>query len=191
MHRAFRIGEGPQMSTSNEMTSREEQLQQLLTAHEAQRESLQARTRRFLPAVGVTVIAAVATIAAGIVLFITPPQIHHERVSAPLTCSPLSDQTVVDVSYMALEDTSEFMDAAEKTENNPFMFGVDYSELNVNCLHARDQRLAVLTVAVVAGATVILIALYWLAQCLTARRVLQRQTEIAEVNRLLRNDTDH
>lgn len=179
------------MSTSNEMTSREEQLQQLLTAHEAQRESLQARARRFLPAVGVTVIAAVATIAAGIVLFITPPQIHHKRIPAPLTCSPLSAQTVVNASYMALEDPSEFLDAAEKAENNPLMFGADYSELNANCLHARDHRLAVLTVTVVAGATVSLIALYWLAQCLTARRVLQRRTETAEVNRLLRNDTDH
>lgn len=179
------------MSTSNEMTSREEQLQQLLTAHEAQRESLQARTRRFLPAVAVTVIAAVATIAAGIVLFITPPQIHHERVSAPLTCSPLSAQTAVVVPYMALEDASEFLDAAHKAENDPFEFvGADFSELNANCLHARDHRLAVLTVTVVAGATVSLIALYWLAQCFTARRVLQRRTEIAEINRLLRNDTD-
>lgn len=180
------------MSTNSETTSREEQWQQLVTAHEAQHESLQARTRRLLPAVLVTAIAVVATIAAGIVLFVTPSEIHHERVSAPLYCSPLSEQTVVDVSYMALKDSSEFMDAADKTENNPFKYGgADWSELNANCLHARDHRLAVLTVTLVAGATVILIALYWLAQCLTARRVLQRQTAIAEVNRLLRNDTDH
>lgn len=179
------------MSTSNEMTSREEQLQQLIIAHEAEREVLTARSRRFIPAVLVTAIAVVATIAAGIVLFVTPSEIHHERVSAPLTCSPLSAQTAVDVSYMALEDASEFLDAAYKAENNPFeLVGADFSELNANCLHARDHRLAVLTVTVVAGATVSLIALYWLAKCITARRVLQRRTEIAEVNRLLRNDTD-
>lgn len=179
------------MSTNSETTSREEQWQQLIIAHEAQREVLTARSRRFIPAVLVTAIAVVATIAAGIVLFVTPSEIHHERVSAPLYCSPLSAQTVVDASYMALEDASEFMDAADKTENNPFQFGgADWSELNANCLHARDHRLALLTITLAAGAVVSLISLFWCVQCLAGRRQLQRRTEIAEVRELLRSDTD-
>lgn len=164
-----------------EARSQADVVNELIIQFRADQNITQARATRAFPATVLTLLLAVCTVAGCAVLLFMPRSLPDEHATMPIRCSPLTDGTYFQGDWNALADYREWRDSLSEIGKS---LRPDVDEINLNCLHARDNQVALLTLVAAGGSALTLTSGYWMARTREARRRLQERDCVARIQEL-------